>query len=88
MIRRSFLSSLVGMAASIPVIGQSAILEKGKAIVCDSGSTKCPNGHETCYTINAPLAVGSGTYQNPEVAALSAKIVLECDVCHVLFIKQ
>jgi hypothetical protein len=84
--RRSFLAYGVGMLAA-SAVAQTAIMEKHQAVVCETGSTKCPNNHETCFTINRPIAVGDGTYQNPEVAALNGKIILECDVCHVAFFK-
>ncbi len=87
MSRRTFLSYAVGMLAASPLLPQTAIMEREKAVVCSSGWTKCPNKHDTCYTINAPLVVGAGSYQNPDVAALNDKKVIECDVCHVLFIR-
>jgi hypothetical protein len=85
--RRSFLAYGVGMLAAVTASAQTGIMEKHQAVVCETGSTKCPNNHETCYTINRPIAVGDGTYQNPEVAAIRDKIILECDVCHVAFFK-
>jgi hypothetical protein len=85
--RRSFLAYGVGMmAASAGVAAQTAIMENKKAVVCPAAATKCPNGHDTCKTIDLPLVVGSGTYQNPDVAPINGKNVIECDQCHVLFI--
>lgn len=87
----SFFSGVVGLFAGSALAqeAKTSVMEKGKAVTCETtGSTKCPLGHETCYTIDAPLAVGTGSYQNPDVGQLNSKIELECDVCHVLFIKQ
>ena len=65
----------------------SAVMEKGKAVVCEtSGTAKCPNGHDTCRSIDAPLVIGSGTRDYPDWAQLPDKHIIECDVCHVLFI--
>jgi hypothetical protein len=88
MMRRSFLHYGLGMLTAMSASAQTAIMEKKQAVVCDSGSTKCPLGHDTCYQINLPIAVGQGTYQNPEVAALNGKIILECDQCHIAFFKS
>ena len=101
--RRSFMAFSPAMIAALrsPVIiaaigagmkaeaQQNAVMEKGKAVVCETntGTTHCPLNHETCFTIDAPLVIGTGTYQNPDVGQLSSKHVLECDVCHILFIK-
>lgn len=84
MTRRSFLAYGVGMASA----AQNAILEKGKAVVCDGDSVKCPNGHDTCQVINAPIAVGNDSYEYPEVAQLRNYHVLRCDVCKVLFTRE
>lgn len=88
--RRTFLEYLTGAIGLLTGASssQEAIMEKGKAVVCSDGTAECPNGHKTCLTIGKPLVVGSGTYQNPDVAPLNEKVVIECDVCHVLFIKQ
>jgi hypothetical protein len=61
--RRTLLSWFPWIAATIailraPVVGQKGIIEKGKAVVCESDSTTCPNGHKTYTTINAPLNGG------------------------------
>jgi hypothetical protein len=88
--RRNFFSRLslaFGVIAGT-VVAQKAVIEKGKAVVCESDSLKCPNGHDTCPSIDAPLAVGNDSYQNPEVAQLRNYHVLRCDVCHVLFTRE
>jgi hypothetical protein len=85
----SFFSGVVGLlAGSALAQDKPTAMEKGQAVVCETGKTKCPLGHETCYEINAPLVVGSGSYQNPDVGQVFTKVELECQVCHVLFIKQ
>lgn len=47
---------------------QTAIMKGKQAVVCDSEPIKCPLGHDTCKVINASIAVGNDSYQNPEVA--------------------
>lgn len=91
--RRSFLTrfGVAVVAVTGTVFAQKqAIMIQGKAKVCENdGSTlKCPNGHETCRNIDAPIAVGNGSYDLSAVAAVRSKIMEECDVCHVLFIAQ
>lgn len=84
--RRSFLSFAVGML-SIPA--QRAIIEKGKAVICESDSLICPVCKEkTCPKIDAPIVVGSGSYQNPDVQALNDFHVIRCDNCHALFTRE
>jgi hypothetical protein len=47
MSRRGFLAYGVGMLAAMSVaMAQQAVLEKGKAVSCDSNPVKCPNGHD------------------------------------------
>lgn len=87
--RRSFLAYAVGMLAAMPVLAQKkAIVENGKAVVCDSDSIICPNGHQTCLSIDAPVVVGNGSYQNPDVGQLNSFHMERCEVCHVLFTKE
>jgi hypothetical protein len=78
------------MLAAIGASAQdkNAIIEKGNAVVCHTDVVKCPLGHDSCTVINAPLAVGNDSYQNPEVGQLTAFHVLRCDVCHVLFTRE
>lgn len=85
--RRAFLSNLV---VGVPALAarQTATLQKGKAVVCEGSSVKCPLGHETCREIDAPLAVGSQSYQNPEVGRLTAFTMLRCQLCGVLFAEK
>jgi hypothetical protein len=85
--RRSFLSYAVGMLAAISATAQTATMQKGKAIVCPSYSLKCPLGHDTCATIDAPLVIGNGNRNYPDVGQVFEKMVVQCDVCGILFIK-
>lgn len=85
--RRSFLSYAVGMLASIAG-AQKTVMEKGQAVVCDGTTLKCPNGHMTCPTINATMAIGNDNRNYPETAVLFDYHIVRCDVCHVLFTKE
>lgn len=81
--RRSFIGwllSAVGVATA-----QKAIMEGKNAVVCDSDSVKCPNGHASCKVINAPLVVGNDNHSYPEESQLFNYHVLRCDQCKVLF---
>lgn len=82
--RRAFLSNLL---VGIPALAaaQTGIVEKGKAVICDGSSVKCPLGHESCREIDAPIAVGNGNFEYPEVGQLHAFKMLRCQVCGVLF---
>ena len=85
--RRRAFSYIAGLLASIPVFAQKqGVMEKGQAVVCDSGSTKCPLGHATCISINAPLVVGNGNRDYPDVAQLFDQRIHKCDQCGILFI--
>lgn len=84
MIRRSFLAYGVGMIG----LAQQAVMEKGKAVVCEGDSVKCPNGHDTCRVIDAPIVIGNDSYQYPDVRQLRDYHVLRCDVCKVLFTRE
>jgi hypothetical protein len=88
--RRTFLWYGSGMmaAAVSAAAQQKAILEKGQAVVCDSEAVKCPLGHDTCKSINAPLAVGNDSYQNPDVEQLPNFHMMRCEVCHILFTRE
>lgn len=90
MTRRTFLYYGTGMLAGSAAIAQRAEVQNGKAVVCEQKADplKCPNGHWTCESIAAPLAVGGGTYQNPETAPLFAYTLLRCNTCHVLFTRE
>jgi hypothetical protein len=84
--RRTFLSYGAGMVAA-PISAQQAIMEGKKAVVCSDGVVRCPQNHETCRTIDLPLAVGNDSLDYPEVYQLRSKRVLCCDVCGCLFVK-
>jgi hypothetical protein len=89
--RRQFLERLAiafSIVTGATLAQKSAVLENGKARVCDSDSIKCPNGHDTCRSIDAPLAVGNDSYQNPEVGQLREFHLIRCEVCHVLFTRE
>lgn len=86
MIRRKFLALLAGLVPA-PLL-QQAIMEGRKAVVCDDGPFKCPLGHDTCATIDKPIAVGNDSIDYPEVAQLRNYDVIRCDVCHVVFTRQ
>jgi hypothetical protein len=86
--RRAFFSNLL---LGIPVIafGQEAVMEGGKAIVCDSGTATCPNGHKTCRKIDTPIVVGNDNRDYPDIKGqLFDYHMLRCDVCHVLFTRE
>ena len=86
MIRRTFLTAF-GMIGTI--FAQKAIMKSdGQAIVCESDAIKCPLGHATCKVINAPIAIGNDSYQNPDVQQLTNYHLLRCDTCHVLFTRE
>lgn len=74
------------IAAGTEVAAQTAVMEKGKAVVCTGSSTKCPNGHDTCRVIDMPIVVGNDNASYPDWGQLINKRVLECEQCHVLFI--
>lgn len=87
--RRSFISWASVLFAALPALAQKpTVMEKGKAVVCDNDATKCPLGHDTCTTINAPVVVGNDSYQNPDVGQLRDYHLLRCDVCHMLFTRE
>ena len=85
--RRRFLTHLL---AFIPAAAaaQQAIMQGSKAVVCDGDAVTCPNGHKTCRKIDAPIAIGNDSYQNPECVQLRDYHLLRCDVCHVLFTRE
>jgi len=67
---------------------QQGVLINGKAKQCDGNPITCPNGHQTCKEINAPIAVGNDSYQNPETFQLKDFTVLWCEQCGVLFARK
>jgi hypothetical protein len=83
--RRSILGWIFGLLGGSAVAQQKAVLEKGRAVVCDNEPVKCPMGHDSCRVINAPVVVGNDSYQNPDVGQLRDFHLLRCDQCHVLF---
>lgn len=85
--RRNFISLLVTVSP-LALIAQSAIMQGDKAVACENGTITCPNGHKTCRKIDAPLAIGNDSYQNPECVQLRDFHLLRCDVCHVLFTRE
>lgn len=97
MTRRSFLWHGPMLAVAIPATSQeiynkqgTGIVIKGKAVVCDGEAVKCPLGHDTCREIDAPIAVGNDSFQNPEVAQIRTYRVLFCESpgCGVLFARK
>lgn len=68
----------------------TGITVKGKAVVCDGEAVKCPFGHDTCREIDAPVAIGNDSYQNPEVGQLRSYRLLFCEWpgCGVLFARK
>ena len=86
--QRSFFSILAALLA-IPAFGQkTAVMQKGQAVVCDGDAIKCPNGHDSCRTINAPLMVGNDNRSYPDSAQLFDYHLMRCDQCHVLFTRE
>lgn len=87
MMRRSFLSYLIGAFTAAAALGQqkAAITEKGKAVVCEQGVIKCPLGHETCKQIDAPIVVGNDNANYPDYAQLYAYHIFCCDQCGIFF---
>ena len=85
--RRSFLSYVVGFLASIAG-AQNTVMEKGQAVVCEGTPLKCPNGHMTCPTINATMAIGNNNRNYPETSVLFDFTLVRCDQCHVLFTRE
>lgn len=87
--RRTFVGRIIGLLGLTSfAFGQKAIMEKGKAVVCEGDPVKCPLGHDSCKAIDAPIAVGNDSYQNPDVGQLRDYHVLRCDVCKVLFTRE
>lgn len=86
--RRAFFSNLlVGVTAIAEAkgFGQRSVMEKGKAVVCDGMGLRCPNGHQTCPTIDAPLVIGNQNRNYPDSTVLFDYTQVRCDICHVLF---
>ena len=85
--RRSFLAWAFGLLGA-SAVAQKAIMKEGQAVVCESESIKCPNGHATCRIINAPLVVGNDRRDYPDMGQLYEYHVLRCDTCRVLFTRE
>lgn len=85
--RRTFFS---GLLVGIPILAlaQRAIIEGKEAVVCESDSVKCPNGHASCKSINAPIVVGNDNREYPDTAQLFGFHLMRCDVCKVLFTRE
>lgn len=65
---------------------QAAVLTGGgKAVVCEGEPIKCPLKHDTCKKIDAPIVVGTGTYQSPDVGQLSNIHIFMCMSCGIIF---
>lgn len=84
MTRRKILG-LLGALIPTSLLAQRGTMQKGQAVVCSGESLKCPLGHETCSNINAPLVVGNGNKEYPDVGQLFEQKVHKCDQCGVLF---
>ncbi len=85
--RRRFFHGFLALLAPA-ALAQKAIVQRGQAVVCDSDSVKCPNGHESCKSINAPIVVGNGNRDYPDQSQLFDFHLLRCEVCHVLFTRE
>lgn len=87
--RRSFFMAMAAFL-SVPMFGQKAIMESGKAVVCKGGDTfKCGAcGHESCSTIDATMAVGNENRNYPETSVLFEFHFLRCDNCKVLSTRE
>jgi len=87
--RRVFFSKLVfGIPAAV---AQQAIMQNGKAIVCEGEAVTCPAcKQKTCKVIDAPIVVGNDLRQNPDVAQLFDYHILRCDNpnCHAAFFRE
>jgi len=80
----AYLAGFVGLFAG-PLLAQKAIMEKGKAVTCDSDSFKCGAcGHDSCRTINSSMVVGNDNRNYPETAVLFDYRIVVCDNCGVL----
>ena len=77
--------SAIGIFLSGLAFAQSASLKDKKAIVCSGSTVKCPNNHETCREIDAPIVVGNGNREYPDTGQLFDVKVLRCQQCGVLF---
>lgn len=87
MLRRSFMSYVVTFFAAMSA-PQKAIMQNGQAVVCDSDSLTCPNGHKTCKSINAPVVVGNDNREYPDTAQLFEYHLERCQVCKVAFFRE
>ncbi len=84
--RRTLLGFLFSLAPA--AFAQKAIVQHGQAVVCDSDAVKCPNGHQGCKSINAPIVVGNGNRDYPDQSQLFDFHLMRCEVCHVLFTRE
>jgi hypothetical protein len=69
-------------------VAQKVAMEKGQAVICDGTTLACPNGHTTCPTINATMAIGNENRSYPETQVLFDYRIVRCDQCHVLFTRE
>lgn len=83
--RRNFLSSLLPLLATLGFASQKATMQKGKAVVCATDAIRCPLGHESCRTVDAPLVVGNNDHEYPSWAQLYDYHIVCCDVCGIYF---
>lgn len=83
--RRAFFSNLLLGIPALALAQKNAVLQKGKAVVCDGESLKCPLGHDTCREIDAPIVVGNNNRDYPDQAQIFEYKMLRCQVCGVLF---
>ena len=88
MVAAPALAKQVGPQLNLRNVNQNGIMVKGKAKECETASLKCPNGHDTCRKIDAPLAVGNDSEANPECFQMRKVHLLACDACGVLFIEE
>lgn len=85
--RRSIVGMLLGLVGLASA--QKVAVQNGKAIVCQGDKLTCPNGHETCASIDAPIIVGSDRNRDyPEWAPLYQFHMERCEQCHVLFTRE
>lgn len=79
------LCAAVPYLGTVALVAQKGIVQNRQAVVCNGDSVKCPNGHATCKSINAPIVVGNDSHISPDTAQLFEYHVLRCEVCKVLF---
>lgn len=86
MTRRGLIGWFLGLCG-IAAAQQVAVMEKGKAVVCDPGVqiVECPFGHKTCKKVDAPLAIGNDNRSYPDTAQLFDYRISVCDVCGIVW---